>query len=474
MKKIGFVVLSLILIGTFTWGGVPGESRVLVVCPEDWAWYWDCPYTSIQAAIDVAQAGDTILIHGALEGPATYEENLKIDVPNLTLKGEDRRLVFIQGIEEGEPALHVQSPSSKVTITGVTISDSPIGILVDGEADVSIDWSAFEGNGIGVELHDQATAFIAETEFIRQKDTGIAVYDEAQLTIKRCEFYRTLSEELGDGGMEVWVGGEAQATIQESRFQPEDTSISIADLAKATIKDNEFLGGGRGGGIALGVDRMPHTMLSDLPQAPYAVIKGNRIHDLKGWGVTMFRGSQAIIHGNEIFDNRLEGIEISNGSWAAIYDNRIYKNGSKSRDEEPGDGILIYQGGSTLILDNYIEGNGGAGIAIADDSQAYIAKNLIRGNTGEGVLLYSWLGPSIPEEERRAREPQVKLWNNEISGNGGWGVAATVRECYPEYEQLPESFLGVIEGGWNEIHGNAKGDLCPADYPWPEGFVRED
>lgn len=33
------------------------------------------------------------------------------------------------------------------------------------------------------------------------------------------------------------------------------------------------------------------------------------------------------------------------------------------------------------------------------------------------------------------------------------------------------SFSGEIRGRGNEIFDNAQGDLCPEEYPWPEGFT---
>jgi hypothetical protein len=58
--------------------------------------------------------------------------------------------------------------------------------------------------------------------------------------------------------------------------------------------------------------------------------------------------------------------------------------------------------------------------------------------------------------------------NNRIHDNM-IGIALELPPCIPNPD--PEiRFDGVITGSGNQLANNSKGDLCPADYPWPEGF----
>jgi hypothetical protein len=69
---------------------------------------------------------------------------------------------------------------------------------------------------------------------------------------------------------------------------------------------------------------------------------------------------------------------------------------------------------------------------------------------------------------------QVHLERNRIADNDEWGIALWVPEC--DFSTLGARATPQISGRDNEIpdkdqpHGNKKGALCPADYPWPPGF----
>jgi len=78
------------------------------------------------------------------------------------------------------------------------------------------------------------------------------------------------------------------------------------------------------------------------------------------------------------------------------------------------------------------------------------------------------------------KEPlKLEISENRIKNNEAWGLALNLLpgwdgrpdECNvyaPGEEQVftdPE-----ITGSGNEFRNNNKGDLCPADYPWPPGF----
>ncbi len=69
------------------------------------------------------------------------------------------------------------------------------------------------------------------------------------------------------------------------------------------------------------------------------------------------------------------------------------------------------------------------------------------------------------------------LWinGNKITRNQEYGIMILKKACptslpHPELALGKESAFIRIFGGGNELGENLKGDLCPADYPWPPGF----
>lgn len=114
-------------------------------------------------------------------------------------------------------------------------------------------------------------------------------------------------------------------------------------------------------------------------------------------------------------------------------------------------------------------------------SRVWLMGNLISGN-GNGVLLYVMpseplpplpLLPGLPQPRYVEIKDLAMIMGNRIADNKMYGVAFATRQCVGEelgQEFDPEQIM--VTGGANEMHGNGEGDLCPADYPWPEDFVK--
>ncbi len=97
-----------------------------------------------------------------------------------------------------------------------------------------------------------------------------------------------------------------------------------------------------------------------------------------------------------------------------------------------------------------------------------IEDSLISEN-GVGILLDASF---LPESKAEGIKSFAMISFNHLFGNREYGVAIRTARCpMPELEKL-ESLPIQVEGFGNEMRDNAKGDLCPADYPWPPGFKK--
>ena len=168
-------------------------------------------------------------------------------------------------------------------------------------------------------------------------------------------------------------------------------------------------------------------------------------------------------------------------------------------NEIPGVFLTTIKGGA---VDWLIEGNtiigGGIGIEArilnvedVEGGRVHLLKNWIAGQRkqylgvhiptdisylGNGILLFTSL------RKEGLKEPlKIEISENRIENNEAWGLALNLLpgwdsqpdQCNvraPAEEQL---FTDLeIMGNGNEFRNNAKGDLCPSDYPWPPGFKK--
>ena len=146
------------------------QERLVVRVPED--------YQTIQAAIDAAAEGATILI-----GPGLYKENLKI-TKSLRLVGADQKQVHVRAVNEQQPIIYVEAVFPiQVYFEGFTIGDPsrsleglprldptqlsyplmPVGIQVQGSVQAKLHKLTIGGQG-GAGIFTKGV-FIAEDLF---------------------------------------------------------------------------------------------------------------------------------------------------------------------------------------------------------------------------------------------------------------------------------------------------------------------
>jgi len=116
LKKIKSIVLGVLLIVSILTILNPVSAATLEVGPGK-------TYATINAAMGAAGAGDTILVY-----PGTYNENINITVPNLTLKSVAGRDSTIIGPGTGlnqNTVISIQSGLGIITVDGFTVILSP-------------------------------------------------------------------------------------------------------------------------------------------------------------------------------------------------------------------------------------------------------------------------------------------------------------------------------------------------------------
>jgi nitrous oxidase accessory protein NosD len=433
--------------------------------PREWRVPEDFP--TIQAAIDAAQEGDTILI-----APGVYREHLVIP-KSVTLQGSSPAETILEGESsefepfwEEEPRLSEQGPFFVSSIQGITPYQrkvAPPAIVIQAQK-VQIrslqirpqGWQAaleqLEGipslpNPLraGVVIERGAEAFI-EHVIIRHAHYGVVVRRGASLTLRHSILHNWRI------GLQIW----GTATVEDSSIHNEDI-YEYESSEKAILVEQS------------GRAFLYRNRISIFHVSPYQ-ISAHRLGDFNDGGIS-FYGKEITVEGNQIVGDLNYGIYISEGQ-ASIRDNLIIHRGGSGLDIRSakatvegnivigmmphGVGIQINPRAQATVRHNKISQNS-IGIEVVG-ATAQLVENEVYANKNGIQLTHHWQG-----------DGQVELVRNKVSQNEECGIAA---HRYVEGKKVYEMFTGELTGEGNEVQGNLQADLCPPDYPWPPGFKK--
>jgi parallel beta-helix repeat protein len=214
---------------------------------------------TIQAAINVASDGDTVLV-----APGTYTENINFAGKAITVRSSNgAKVTIIDGAQKNSVVTFNHSETKKSVLKGFTIQN---GLAVAGE-----------GGGIAVESSSPTIANNTITHNAACNGIGIAIDFGSPIVQKNKIIFnvvQTCTGGIGGGG--ISIGGAASAQILGNTIS--DNSIPNAD----------------GGGISLFAAGTP-------------LIQGNLIRRNQtggsGGGIVLFNQSDANIIDNVITNN---------------------------------------------------------------------------------------------------------------------------------------------------------------------------
>jgi hypothetical protein len=418
MRRWGSILALLILTGIAGWGIQPPPLpsppfQEVTVCPEGPP---ECDFTSIEAATGIVTGGGIIKVL-----PGVYEENIDIG-KSLTLKGTVGVTIIAKDPEQS--VIYVNSGVENVTITGLTIIGS---------------------NNYGIVIGNGAKGIVIKGNFISQGDKGWQF-------IIPCRA----------GG--ILVEPHAQVTIDGNLLSLNSIAIEI-DAAKADIVNNKISGAWAGIGIFGGVLK----------------ISGNIInYSFEGIGVAADHLTPVSIDiSNNIVTHTERSLEVSAGKWGTVH-----LKGNILTGNTLGGMIWVQsleaQGNYILNSGNSSTQREGQGLIILATEKINLVGNVIIGNDSSGLIL------------GLVQSGEIKVEENVVLNNIGYGLALLNPDCIHTYVKelleviIPEEewdeiedklyqgqLQGEVRGSGNLIVGNKEGDLCPPDYPWPEGFVKE-
>ena len=332
-------------------------------------------YNTIQAAIDVANSGDTIEV-----SPRTYSENISFLGKNITLQSinpDDPSVVastIIDGGGNGSVVTFISGETAQAELSGFTIqngypgTETGGGIFIISSSPV-ISNNIVKGNithsdhgGGGIFIAHSASPLIQDNHIQDNQGGyggGIYVGDNSSPTIHNNTIENNLAEIHRGGG--IFISGSSSPTIQDNSLSDNSSQygggICIVENSSGEITNNYFTlnTAQYGGGIFCGEDSDP-------------IIKQNE-----------FSGNSATRSGGGLFI----------GGCICVSNNNIISGNTA----QFGGGICVWES-SPIISNNTINGNTatavGGGIIISSNSHPTINNNIISLNkaTSYGGGLY--------------------------------------------------------------------------------------
>jgi len=210
----------------------PAAPRTYVVCPEGAA-ESDCDHRGgpgIQAAVDAAASGDTVLLRAGQYAAAAWREVPYKDVKVrgfVVIDGKDLRLEGDPGAvldgSTGPPTTAIVVRNGRVTVSGLTIS----GFRYDVQED-----DYYEGHGL----------FVIDGRVLAQ-DLVITKFQKMGLVGRGASVLEARRLRIVNGHVGIWLHETAYLSLADSEISRNDSSaIAAYDDSVVHAADSRFEG----------------------------------------------------------------------------------------------------------------------------------------------------------------------------------------------------------------------------------------
>ena len=349
----------------------------------------DAPkFTTIQAAINKAKAGETVTVP---EG--TYEEQLKFK-DGIQLKAAASGKVIVQTDGSTGSALMVESCKAG-TVSGIVFQHTgkdvvenvtwPV-VIVKSSTVMFTDCTVQSGVGDGMWLTGAGKPQLKSCAFRQNTKNGLVIESGSAPTVDACE-----ARKNGASGIEVRLTGTSPLLTNNVCAENGGSGLAIKDGAAASVSQENKMQINVEAGIAIVGEGTNATIQSALcetnlvgltvQKGAKARISGCTILDSKESGILFDMAADGCeISGNTVEKSKFDGLMITGApnSVVKISGNKARINGFN--------GILVFGAGfKPQVEKNECEKNGQHGIFAAEGVSGVIRDNITRENNLGGI-----------------------------------------------------------------------------------------
>ncbi|MER6116644.1 DUF1565 domain-containing protein [Streptomyces sp. A0642] len=302
------------------------------------------PGQSIQAAVDAARPGDTIVVR-----PGTYRESVLITKPGLTLRGSGPRTVIAPGASGAQPGNACAKAGNGICVLGTAQH------TVDDVSVKSLSVSGFAKSGVWASWTDGL-----EVRSVTSTSNG--VWGIAQQRSTRSDIRRNTARSNGDAGIFVAnsVDEEGGATdtggtrVRGNTVTDNRIGFTARRVRNLTVNDNTFAAN-CSGVFVVGDEGTPHAGAMTIRSN---TIEGNNKFCAATPRLPAIQGSGIVLTGTESTEIRSNVIRANVGATPLSGGIVLFKSfvGAKNTDNTISDNLVM--GNQPADLANQDTGTG--------------------------------------------------------------------------------------------------------------------
>ena len=327
---------------------------------------------SIQDAVNASEPGDTIVVEAG-----TYEEEVIVDVENVSIVAEDGETPILNGDEEDLDTAFTIEGVEDVVLEGFEVLDyrGASAIVVDEAPNTTIRETnathpGFGGNdGAGIDISNSPDVVI-EDVLVEDHDDGILVVDSDDVKIENTTAAGNTGDHFVAG---IQVEHSQDLTVEGSTLTENSDGIRLRQGAHGTVVENSTIVDNTDTGV-------------NVHEANYLEVRNTTASDNGDEGIRISESIGTVLTENEIeYASREPGVIIESNSHGTIVTNNAITNNDDV-------GILVEESDDVTIATNAVEDNSqwvgdDAGIHLRGTENVSITDNEIHGNERHGIFI---------------------------------------------------------------------------------------